>query len=709
MKLHTLITTVLIALQVLAFGFEQVSSTVVRPPRDLKATHMIEDSLKNLSWWVPGNPYTLFYGSGASNTVITTEGTSSIDVAIKFEPEDLSSFELYRIYQMSFVPISDSAKYTLKIWEGENAENLIYVDSLESVNAKTWNYVQLKNPVAFDFKKTYYFGYNVISNGGPVIGCEGTTPKNPGKSDLIFYQGKFVSLLKEFNFAAILNMAAFIEPANPDIEIAKAIKVKNNTSVFSNLITQESENITFLKSSIKGLYPGSFNVYRNNEYIGSTTTANYTDTLSTGGFYEYAVTATYGTEESTKSESVTVGYDTDRIPVNKVITETFINIGNNEDGKPSSPVSFSAFEAITALAEANRHIAPIIYHATVLNVLAADPFANPDSEKRYLYYLLSTNGGFPLTNFNGDLYFRGGSTTENLTPFYSELADLAHQRLTPIKLDATINKTTATKYSVDIDLEKVGVYQDTGMVVHVVLTKKETEYSWYNDNIKQVKFTAKKMFPNYNGTLIEFSNDIASANIEFEVDPLESLDNYKVVAFVQNRTTKEILNGDQYNIPYMKKIGFNVMGNSSNPVKNAEILVNNNTYTTNEEGIAEMLILSNAPEIEYSISHTDYAEFKGMFLADTTTTINVSLTPVSINHKSNVLAKAYPNPASNLLTLETNSAESYSIINAQGRVIENNTIVNTKTLVDISTLESGIYLIQVNKGNDYTLLKILKK
>lgn len=58
----------------------------------------------------------------------------------------------------------------------------------------------------------------------------------------------------------------------------------------------------------------------------------------------------------------------------------------------------------------------------------------------------------------------------------------------------------------------------------------------------------------------------------------------------------------------------------------------------------------------------------------------------------------YPNPASNVLTIEGDAIENYTILDLTGRVIETRTVNSSKVLVDVFGLNNGIYLIRLNEG-----------
>jgi photosystem II stability/assembly factor-like uncharacterized protein len=81
-----------------------------------------------------------------------------------------------------------------------------------------------------------------------------------------------------------------------------------------------------------------------------------------------------------------------------------------------------------------------------------------------------------------------------------------------------------------------------------------------------------------------------------------------------------------------------------------------------------------------------------------------------INDASTLL-KIYPNPTSNLVTIETSvmhSTSQLSIMNLKGQVVLTRQITRPKTLIDISSLASGFYVVRVTNDRTVEVGKIVK-
>ena len=76
--------------------------------------------------------------------------------------------------------------------------------------------------------------------------------------------------------------------------------------------------------------------------------------------------------------------------------------------------------------------------------------------------------------------------------------------------------------------------------------------------------------------------------------------------------------------------------------------------------------------------------------------------------------KVYPNPTSSSLSIDYNSSlgtvKSYSIADIQGRMIVDDTFEDSKTTIDLSSIESGIYILMLHTNDGISISKkIIKK
>ncbi|MBI9068318.1 MAG: choice-of-anchor J domain-containing protein [Salinivirgaceae bacterium] len=82
--------------------------------------------------------------------------------------------------------------------------------------------------------------------------------------------------------------------------------------------------------------------------------------------------------------------------------------------------------------------------------------------------------------------------------------------------------------------------------------------------------------------------------------------------------------------------------------------------------------------------------------------------PVSIKNVSSTKVNAYPNPTSDIFTLDLEEYSMVTIFNIAGQKVYNN-FINGQTSIDLSNVETGIYMINIVNDNYSTQTKIIKK
>jgi PKD repeat protein len=175
-----------------------------------------------------------------------------------------------------------------------------------------------------------------------------------------------------------------------------------------------------------------------------------------------------------------------------------------------------------------------------------DPYTNDASNYRNSYYSVS---GYPTAHFDGVLEFVGGSHTESMYPNYLPL----YQQRYAIPSDFTIDiygEHTGSVYDIQLVVNKVnGTWSD--LTVQLVLTESEIVFSWQGQD--HLNFVERLMAPDHFGTTVDFSSQsTATINLQFTMDASWVAANCELVAFVQNESTKEILQGNMVTIPNLQ-------------------------------------------------------------------------------------------------------------------------------------------------------------
>jgi len=87
---------------------------------------------------------------------------------------------------------------------------------------------------------------------------------------------------------------------------------------------------------------------------------------------------------------------------------------------------------------------------------------------------------------------------------------------------------------------------------------------------------------------------------------------------------------------------------------------------------------------------------------------------VSVNNQTTEPVSSvtvYPNPATDIVTIDIHSTSqnnSYKLIDVVGNVIQQSTITNQKSTIDISSLAKGIYFMEINIDGEKSTKKIIK-
>ena len=706
------LTTTILAIVFIFFGLLQINAQTknewLRPPAQLNGPSLTDNPNVELTWWNPETPTWLYYGDGSVRGYVTFN-TGHYEVATKYDATDLVSYHGMSIKKIDFIGSAEAHPFTLKIWTGSDGDFVEYEQIIDTVVTDNWTSVVLNTPFVIDSSQTFFIGlsFDIESDGEKGIVIDEGPAAEGGVGSLIRNsEGVFVSLT-EYGIDNNWSIAIYLEldSSTKKQNIFNFDQQKNvcNTGVLSVVDIKNVEKLDTRISQAKS--PTSFNIYRDNDVVGTSVEPSYTDVLTSGGSYIYSVSAVYPEGESDKSASIEIVFDNNRVPYNTVISETFINVGE-ANGILNSPSSPGPFMGIKELEYEVDNIAPIIYHSGT-QILGFDPFSTIDIEERFMYYMAVTFS-FPMTLFNAG-YFQGGGGSESMYEVYKPLYESALTMLTPLAFESNLEKVSNTKYMLNATIKKVGIYSDSNTVLHVVLTQETLDYTWNLGELDQVKFVATGMFPNFEGTTLEFVGDsVATASVELEIDPFLPKSNYKVIAFVQSVDGYLILNGDILSIPVNKSVEFTVVNREYDPVEGAAISTNGETKVTDAEGNVNFYILSNMGELEYTVSNDGFDEATGYFNMDTAKTVLVELIRTDINSHVQIKSQVYPNPTNSNVNIVADINSNVQIMNSVGVVVYEYKQQQYSQSIDLSVYENGIYFISLNSNTDNKVFRIVK-
>jgi hypothetical protein len=277
--------------------------------------------------------------------------------------------------------------------------------------------------------------------------------------------------------------------------------------------------------------PEGYFVYSNGQLIGEAEGTTYNVEIEFPGNYTYSVKAYYvpnGLSMATNEVDVEVEGGTDR---SKVLLE--IATGTWCFYCPGS--AWGADE----LYEGGYDVAVIEFHI-------GDDYQNDYSVSRDSYYGVA---GYPTAYFDGILKYEGGSNTESMfdqyLPLYENRADIPS--VFDVEIDAELD-ARGYSFDVNIDMEQLWNYETDNLVVHVALTESHIPEVWYT--LEEVNFVLREMYPDESGTAVtmEEIDDTQSMNFTVEVPDTYNIDHCELVTFIQDNTTKEVVNASSVHL-----------------------------------------------------------------------------------------------------------------------------------------------------------------
>jgi hypothetical protein len=183
------------------------------------------------------------------------------------------------------------------------------------------------------------------------------------------------------------------------------------------------------------------------------------------------------------------------------------------------------------------------YDVAIIENHGGDTFATTASNARNDYYSAS---GFPTAWFDGGNAAVGGSHTVSQ---YNNYLPRVNARLaipSHFTIEAAGQEVNGV-YSATVILNKTETDTNTNLVLQAVLTESDILYSWQGQT--QLDFVSRLMLPDYNGTSVNFgTGSTLSIPLSFTLNPAWVPVNCELVLFLQNNTTKEILQGTSYTL-----------------------------------------------------------------------------------------------------------------------------------------------------------------
>lgn len=171
---------------------------------------------------------------------IGTASYGSFKAAIWFAPGDLKNLDAMskKLYQVRFYSADSTAKYTIRIYQGEKAAEEIYFQRVEK-GFLGWNTIQLTTPVSFDTTKNLWIAVEVAAGyrGAPLSFDNG--PKTNAKSAWAFLNEKWAEFSDFKTMDANWNLLAFFRDE-------EEVNAANGYRVYRGLAAESLEKYSLL-------------------------------------------------------------------------------------------------------------------------------------------------------------------------------------------------------------------------------------------------------------------------------------------------------------------------------------------------------------------------------------------------------------------------------------------------------------------------------
>ena len=179
----------------------------------------------------------------------------------------------------------------------------------------------------------------------------------------------------------------------------------------------------------------------------------------------------------------------------------------------------------------------------VIEYHSGDSFETTETDARIDYYDVP---GFPTAQFDGVNAIVGGNATQSMYPTYLPVYEQQIAKPALFEIVATYKNNGGENYQISVDAEMIEEYPwlSNDLVLQVALTESHIPEFWQNQT--EVNFVCRDMIPNANGTSLDFAGNLMqSVVLDFTIPASYAMQNIELIVFIQDNTTKEILQGSE--------------------------------------------------------------------------------------------------------------------------------------------------------------------
>lgn len=195
------------------------------------------------------------------------------------------------------------------------------------------------------------------------------------------------------------------------------------------------------------------------------------------------------------------------------------------------------------LVENGQDVAVIAYHHNSFG----DQLYNSAGLSRINYYGYQ---GTPDAYFNGIYNVGGGDHTNSMYSSYLPKYNLAINELTSFTCDVNLTTTNELDFTANVSVEKVDTYSGSNINLFLAVIENDIPYNW--EGLDHLHFLERGMYPSGSGIDLDFSSQSTiNETVDFTIDPSWNIENCELIVFVQDMTTKEVLqvNKAQMDLP----------------------------------------------------------------------------------------------------------------------------------------------------------------
>lgn len=112
-------------------------------------------------------------------------------------------------------------------------------------------------------------------------------------------------------------------------------------------------------------------------------------------------------------------------------------------------------------------------------------------------------------------------------------------------------------------------------------------------------------------------------------------------------------------------------------------------------------------EITFTLKVTD--SFGQMTTDEVIVTVIPQEIPTSVDPSTSKVVSAYPNPTTDIVTIEVTQNATAQVLNANGQLLQTVTLLNGENSIDLSSYNVGIYFVNIQTNDSVEVVKIIKK